>query len=35
VLELGARRALERLGPDIMDEPPDLKSMLRCFRASA
>jgi len=35
VLELGARRVLERLGPDIMDEPPDLDSMLRRFRTSA
>ena len=34
VLELGARHALERLGPDIMDDSPDLGSALCNFRAS-
>jgi endonuclease VIII len=31
VLELGTRR-LERLGPDVMADPPDLEAMLRRFR---
>ena len=34
VLELEGRRALERLGPDIMDEHPDLGAMIRRFRAA-
>jgi endonuclease-8 len=32
VLELGRRRALERLGPDILAHPPDLKAMLANLR---
>jgi endonuclease-8 len=31
VLELGTRK-LERLGPDVMADPPDLEAMLRRFR---
>ncbi len=33
VLELG-KRAVDRLGPDIMDDPPDLDAMLSRFRAA-
>jgi endonuclease-8 len=33
VLELG-KRAVDRLGPDIMNDPPDLDAMLRRFRAA-
>ena len=33
VLELG-RRALDRLGPDIMDDPPDLEGMLARLRGA-
>jgi endonuclease VIII len=33
VLELG-KRAVERLGPDIMDDSPDLDAMLTRFRAT-
>jgi endonuclease-8 len=34
VLELGARDALQRLGPDILARPPELESMLERFRAA-
>lgn len=34
VLELGSRQALERLGPDIIDEEPDLDGIIRRFRAA-
>jgi endonuclease-8 len=34
VLELG-KRGLDRLGPDIMDDPPDLEAMVDRFRATA
>jgi endonuclease VIII len=33
VLELGTRK-LERLGPDVMADPPDLEAMLRRFRCA-
>jgi endonuclease-8 len=33
VLELG-KRAVERLGPDIMDDPPDVDAMVGRFRAT-
>jgi endonuclease-8 len=34
VLELGGTASLRRLGPDVMDEPPDVDGMLRRFRAA-
>ena len=33
VLELG-KRGLDRLGPDVMDDPPDFEAMLARFRAT-
>jgi endonuclease VIII len=33
VLELG-KRTVDRLGPDIMDDPPDLEAMLARFRGA-
>lgn len=34
VLELGGRQALERLGPDIMDDSPDLDAVVSRLRAA-
>jgi endonuclease VIII len=34
VLELGRGRSVARLGPDILDEPPDLEGMIERMRAA-
>jgi endonuclease-8 len=34
VLELGGTAAVRRLGPDVMDDPPDVDAMVARFRAA-